>query len=107
MDLTTTAQALATSPAAQPSLMVVIAMVIGWLLARPQQAIIEHNLAEKSWMPSNLKPWLPTIFSLITATCASLALGVDLKTAFLGAVVSIYKTHAVNASPDAAEVAKP
>lgn len=103
MDLTSTAQTIATAIPSQPSLLMIIAMLIGWALARPQQAIIEHNLAEKPWMPSNLKPWLPTIFSTLGAIVGSISLGVPLKTAFAGALVSIYKTHAVNASPDAAD----
>lgn len=77
-------------------------VALGLALAPAAQAVIEHNLAEKTWMPKGLKPWLPTIISSSLGYIAT-KFGIDPQAAMIAAASLNVGTHTVNMLPIAAD----
>lgn len=73
----------------------IIALAVGVALAPVNQALIEHNLANQSWVPAGMKSMLPMLISAGLGKLA-VALGVDPGQAVLAVTTLAGATHVVN-----------
>lgn len=80
-------------------------IVFGILLAPANQAIIEHTLANKAWMPTALKALLPSLISTGLALLA-VKFGINPADAIAAAAALAGSTHVVNETHLAADSAQ-